>query len=169
MVRFHRLRPGGSSSFAMPRVGASSLGEKRPVRSPVHCGEQLSSKQTGHRLRASAFASTKSCPRLRDAARCLSSRRRCRCKSGLLFTFSRAARAVFPPSPPREPSPAIYIARAGARPRVQIGRGRVRILGGVLLRLSCVKACGGPPCGHRAAGWYPALRHGTFHLGVVQK
>jgi hypothetical protein len=37
----------------------------------------------------------------------------------------------FPPSTQREPTPAIYIARASARPRLQIECGRVRILGGV--------------------------------------
>jgi hypothetical protein len=66
--------------------------------------------------------------------------------------FSRVARAVFPPHSPREPSPAIYIARAGARPRLQIGCGRVQILGGVRIVRFAPREQSGPPCGNRAVG-----------------
>ncbi len=43
----------------------------------------------------------------------------------------------FPPSTQHETTPAIYVARASARPRLQIGCGRVRILGGVQIDLRC--------------------------------
>ena len=63
-----------------------------------------------------ASAITRACPARAGRSRC---------------SVTRAARAALPPSLQRERTPAIYIARASARPRLQIGCGRVRILGGV--------------------------------------
>ena len=83
--------------------------------------------------------------------------------------FSRVARAVFPPHPPREPAPAIYIARAGARPRLQIGCGRVQILGGVRIVRFALPS-------KRAAVWQQSRwvvpnfsARQLLDLGVVQK